>query len=325
MPSARNAGSPPAAAGTRIRASTTTQPSGPMITGFRSSSTTSGKQLGELPDPDDDVVNPAGVQRWAAVRIEQTRPGAELAEHLHGVHIGQRHEPVCPVGDQIRGGATEADRDQRAEHRVTDHPDQQFGTGRRHRLHEQPAQPRPEAGGQRGRGLGDRLPVGETEAHPAGCSLVCNTPSATAFTATGRPAAVNAATACSASAARTVPNTGKPDRPELITRSARTPARPHCRATSGTTSAGRHNTARSTGRGTSSIDRWQVTPHTCPACGFTAASWPVNPAWTRLSSTTCPTESGRRPAPTTTIERAASTADKLATSARSARSASATR
>ena len=56
----------------------------------------------------------------------------------------------------------------------------------------------------------------------------------------------------------------------------------------GTAAAGTHSTARSTGSVSSSTERWQVTPHTWSACGFTAARRPVKPARTRLCSTAWP-------------------------------------
>ena len=118
-------------------------------------------------------------------------------------------------------------------------------------------------------------------------------------------------------------NAGLPDSPELITRSARTPRRPHCSATFGTAAGGTQSTARSTGSVSSSTDRWQTTPHTCVACGFTATRRPGKPARITLLSRAWPTESDPRPAPTTITDRGASTASRLWMSARCSRVASA--
>ena len=62
-----------------------------------------------------------------------------------------------------------------------------------------------------------------------------------------------------------------------MTSSARTPAAPQARATSGTRAAGKAMTARSTGPGTSPMLRWAVIPPTASAVGCTTCRAPANP------------------------------------------------
>ena len=93
-------------------------------------------------------------------------------EHLLGVRVGQGHEPVDPVRDQVRRGSAEPDRDQRPEDRFAGHPDEQLGPRGGHRLDQVAAQ----AGAEQRRELPGRPAHGvggvEAEPHPSRGALV---------------------------------------------------------------------------------------------------------------------------------------------------------
>ena len=111
---------------TRTRASTATQPSGPTISGLRSSSATSGRS------------SPSAESRWRT-SATASASGSRLSpvaaheraclpfEHeLLRVDIRERCDAHAGVADQLGEHATRAERDQRAEELVLDEPRQQL-------------------------------------------------------------------------------------------------------------------------------------------------------------------------------------------------------
>ena len=105
---------------TRTRASTATQPSGPAITGLRSSSATSGRSS---PSRDNRWMRSASAavigRRGPAVARDEL-PGLALAEELVCVDVGQRCDAESGLADQLGKDAARAEGDERAERRVLD-------------------------------------------------------------------------------------------------------------------------------------------------------------------------------------------------------------
>ena len=89
----------------------------------------------------------------------QQRRGADRADELVRVGVGQRREPGRVVGEDLGGHAAEPEHHQRAEHVIVGYPDDHLGAARDHRLDQDLALPLAEPLGQRAVG-GPHLGLG---------------------------------------------------------------------------------------------------------------------------------------------------------------------
>ena len=165
-----------ATAARRTRASTITAPCGTRDDGV-------GVELGDLrvrlherAETQQHVFDGCDVaRRRAAVAVEQ-REGAQRAQHLPRVEVGERRDAHRHVAEHLGARSARAAGDHRAEALVVDHAHQQLHAGAAHRLHQQSVEPVAGAGDRRGdlRAPRPRTASGpsQAEAHAARVALV---------------------------------------------------------------------------------------------------------------------------------------------------------
>ena len=121
---------------TRMRASTTTAPSGRPIDGIEVELGELGEVVGELREPEEDVREGGRVGGGSAAEARDEPARLPRTDELVGVDVRQGREPEVRVADQLREHPAGAEGDERAEDGILRHSRQELDATRDHRLHD---------------------------------------------------------------------------------------------------------------------------------------------------------------------------------------------
>ena len=120
----------------RARASTTTHPSGPAMTGFKSSSATSGRSSARRATLSTTSASAENVSRRRAAKAAHEKACLSTLHELVRVCVGQRRQAEAGVADQLGHRAAWTEGDQRPEHRILEGAHQHLDPAVQKRLDE---------------------------------------------------------------------------------------------------------------------------------------------------------------------------------------------